>query len=578
MSTDLRLPGRDITPLWGLLLIALFIFLYLAVLGVRPLFIPDEARYGEIAREMIANHNWVVPRLNGLLYFEKPPFGHWMNAISLLLFGENQFAVRFASALCAGGSAYLVFLTAKYLFASRFVPVLAAFVLLTTLEVQIIGTTSVLDTMFSFFLNVGIALFVAGAYSQGRHRTLWLASSGLLFGIAFLTKGFLAFVLPALILVPWLLIQKKYRLLLKQSWVSVAAALLAVLPWAIAIHQQQPDFWHYFFWVEHVQRFAAENAQHKEPFYYFLVLLPFVAFPWIFLLPGALRGLRTRDGSQDRQGAVLLLALWSLLPLLFFSIAKGKLLTYILPCFAPFSLLMAIGLEGTLTNLKAHKKGLALAAAIVAISIAALIYVFVRPAAEPVFVDSDAGKFVALLATSLLAFLILAYSYATRNTLRRVLLVGLSMLPLLIALPMSLPELVMASKAPIRYLETEYGHLSTETTIVSKGSFVRAVAWALKRDDIYVIEQGGEVSYGLQADDGQGRFLTTKMFADLTQSGNSILLLCKSGCKSETLEQLPENAIESSYGNFSGYLLEPTGEAIQSEKIRETLSETGDGH
>ena len=93
----------------ALFLCALFVLLYLAFLGMRPMMIPDEVRYGEIPREMIATGNWIVPRLNGLLYFEKPPFGHWMNALSLMIFGETPFAVRFASSISAGASACLVF-------------------------------------------------------------------------------------------------------------------------------------------------------------------------------------------------------------------------------------------------------------------------------------------------------------------------------------------------------------------------------------------------------------------------------------------------------------------------------------
>ncbi len=83
----------------AILLAAIFLFLYLLPLGTRDLLVPDETRYAEIPREMITSGDWVAPHLNGLRYFEKPPLGYWINAGAILLFGENNFAVRLPSAL-----------------------------------------------------------------------------------------------------------------------------------------------------------------------------------------------------------------------------------------------------------------------------------------------------------------------------------------------------------------------------------------------------------------------------------------------------------------------------------------------
>ncbi|MBG0779087.1 MAG: phospholipid carrier-dependent glycosyltransferase, partial [Desulfotignum balticum] len=88
---------------------ACFLCLYILPLHVRPLAIPDEVRYAEISREMVASGDWIVPRLNGLHYFEKPVMGYWLNGLAMKLFGQNNFSVRITSAISAGLSALMVF-------------------------------------------------------------------------------------------------------------------------------------------------------------------------------------------------------------------------------------------------------------------------------------------------------------------------------------------------------------------------------------------------------------------------------------------------------------------------------------
>ena len=84
------------------LVLAFFLIAYLFPLGFRDLLVPDETRYAEIPREMITTSDWGIPHLDGLRYFEKPPLGYWMHAGSLLVFGENNFAVRLPSAVAIG--------------------------------------------------------------------------------------------------------------------------------------------------------------------------------------------------------------------------------------------------------------------------------------------------------------------------------------------------------------------------------------------------------------------------------------------------------------------------------------------
>ena len=137
----------------SLAVIGLFLIIYLLPLGVRPLIIPDETRYGEIPREMIASGDWVVPRLNGLRYFEKPVMGYWLNAVSMTIFGENAFAVRFPSALAAGLSALMLFFLVRKYGQGETNGLYTAGIFLTCLLVAGLGTVSVLDNVLAMFLT-----------------------------------------------------------------------------------------------------------------------------------------------------------------------------------------------------------------------------------------------------------------------------------------------------------------------------------------------------------------------------------------------------------------------------------------
>jgi len=82
-----------------LTIFTLFFLLYTLLLGIRPVFTPDEHRYAEIGREMVETGDWIVPRTDGLRYFEKPIHGHWLHALSIKLLGTNAYAIRLPSAV-----------------------------------------------------------------------------------------------------------------------------------------------------------------------------------------------------------------------------------------------------------------------------------------------------------------------------------------------------------------------------------------------------------------------------------------------------------------------------------------------
>ena len=381
----------------GIVLIALYLLVYLLPLGVRPLVSPDEARYAEISREMIASDNWVSPRFNGVRYFEKPIMGYWLNSASFEAFGQNAFALRLPSALAAGLTALIVFLLAAR-FAGRRTAYLAAGIYLTTLIVLGVGTFAVLDTFLAFFLTGALASFyTACALGQRSERLTYLAVCGAFCAGAFLTKGFLALALPVIVAGPYLALRRDWRGMITTPWLPIVVAGTLVAPWAVLIALREPDFWHYFFWIEHVQRFFGDNAQHLEPFWYFLANGPIAALPWIVLLPAAIIGLKR---GRSTGGFLSFVVVWAVLPFLFFSISKGKLLTYILPCFAPLSILVAAGLERYLASglRRAFTVGAAVLAALVALGLVVVIAAQRGALEETLFAVDELPRFYFLLA------------------------------------------------------------------------------------------------------------------------------------------------------------------------------------
>ncbi len=326
----------------SLMLVGVFLFLYLLPLGVRPLVIPDEARYAEISREMLISGDWIVPRLNGLKYFEKPPLGYWLNATAIQLLGENEFAVRFPSAVAVGLTAVLLFVWAHKFSDDRATPLLATTVFLLSFEVLAVGTFCVLDSMLSLWVTAAIiALFFACRAQEARKRMPLLILAGVACGLAFLNKGFLGLALPVMVIVPFMIWQGQFKRCLRMAWVPLVAALLTALPWSILIYRREPDFWHYFFWVEHIDRFLSPRGrQHPEPLWYYVPILLAGAMPWTPLLGPIVQGLRQ---TSRKDPMVRLAVCWLVFPFLFFSVCSGKLGTYVLPCYPPLAFLIAAG-------------------------------------------------------------------------------------------------------------------------------------------------------------------------------------------------------------------------------------------
>lgn len=498
----------------GAVVLSLFFALvYLLPVNSRLFWQPDETRYAEISREMLQRGDWIVPHLLGIRYFEKPIAGYWFNNISQWIFGDTNFAVRFGSIFSTALSAILIYWLATLLWRNRATSLLATLIYLSMLLVFGIGTYAVLDPMISLWLTASMVCFYltlrAETSTQKAGAYLLL---GLACGMGFMTKGFLALAIPVISVLPIVIQQKRVKELLIFGPIAIVSAVLLSLPWALAIAQREPDFWHYFFWIEHIQRFAEKDAQHKAPFWYYLPILCLGVLPWLGLLPGALlKGWRERVARPE----LFFLLSWVLMPLLFFSVAKGKLPTYILPCMAPLSMLMAAYATDCANNLRMRALkingvinflfGLACALAVLVIDVG-LVSGLVA------YGPQEHQKVV--LATVAFAGWGLVGLITWRNDARHWRWAAVCPLLFVLLVGYLIPQQVIDSKQPQNFIKHNFSELNSSRYVLADSVGVAAgLAWQLKRSDILMLSEKGELTYGLNYADSKNQFVSGEDFS-----------------------------------------------------------------
>lgn len=297
-------------------------------LGGFPLLDPDEGRNAEVGREMAATNDYVMPRLDGLPYLDKPIVYFAAEAAVMEVLGPTEVAARLPAL-------FFTLATAVFLawFARRCAPdddLIAAIVFLSTPLAVAFSRTVIFDSALALFITMATAFFYLACEDDTRK---WSALAWLAVGLGVITKGPVAIALPLLVAVPYAIWRKRFRAL--WSWGGLALFIVAVAPWVWAISRAVPDFLHYVVVTETAQRLATKALKRTGPPWYFIPYLIGGALPWSIVLLGSPKAIDRRDRFS------IYLLLWIAIPFVFFSISQSKRPQYILPLMPPVALLVA---------------------------------------------------------------------------------------------------------------------------------------------------------------------------------------------------------------------------------------------
>jgi 4-amino-4-deoxy-L-arabinose transferase-like glycosyltransferase len=347
------------------LLLTLLAVWLLATLGLRPLLLPDEGRYAEVARAML-HGDALVPRLDGLPFFHKPPLFYWLDLAAMRVVGENVFAGRFGSFVGAWVMGAALLLAMRRWHGPRAAAI--ALGVLATMPFFFVGAQYANHDMLVGGLIAAAVLAMARALDAPPQVNLrWLVAGWVLCALAVLAKGLIGIVLPALVIGPWLLAQGRWRQMLKLLHPLGLLAFVAVAaPWFVAMQLRYPAFFDYFFVEQHFRRFAQSNFNNVHGVWFFLAAMPLLTLPWSAWLPAA-----ARRATGGRNATVGLYAWWIVAVLGFFSIPSSKLVGYALPALAPWCALLALAVAGSARRLWPWVMGAAAVACVATVGVVA---------------------------------------------------------------------------------------------------------------------------------------------------------------------------------------------------------------
>jgi 4-amino-4-deoxy-L-arabinose transferase-like glycosyltransferase len=334
-------------------LLALTVFTFSFLLGSRALNEPDEGRYSEVAREMIETGNWLVPHFWYLPHLDKPPMTYWLVAVSMKLFGQNEWAVRLPLALAGISGVWAVWLLGCSI-GGRRAGLWSALILQSSLLYFVMARMLTPDIFLAQFIAWAMYFFwrswlvLPSTFNLQPSTFLrWHLAGWVAIAAGFLTKGPVAVAIPLVALAALVIYRRKSfsqkKLLFGGLIGGLALFLVLVMPWFLAVFQRVPDAFHYMVFGQAAGHLLGTTIKNRHgSFFYFFGILAVGLLPWTWLLGWLWRRAHWRGLDVKSKDAWVLLNVWTIFTFVLFSLSQSKLPAYILPIFPAIALLAAL--------------------------------------------------------------------------------------------------------------------------------------------------------------------------------------------------------------------------------------------
>ena len=404
-------------------LVLLAVLTFFAGLGRGAITDADEAFYAEAAREMVASGDWLTPSYNYEPRFQKPALYYWLAGLTYLVTGPTEIAARLWSAF-AGVGLVLVTAAAGRRWFDEDIALLGGAIAATNFGYFAMARMALPDLPLTFFITLSIYAALVAMLDNERDPRRWLLLAAAAAALGFMTKGPIAIVIPAIVVAPIMLIERRSTNLQLSDVVLATLLFVAIaLPWYIAMWTQHGNAYIAGFFVgDNYERFATSRFNDPRPWWFYLPVVTGGLLPWTPLMIVWIAPLfqfirRRRDiGTLDFR-----LLLWAAVPLIFYTVSVGKQPRYVLPVLPPLALLLAgsviertrewRSLDGARVRPRPNR-AVVFGCALAGLFLMALAYSIFR--VQSLFVDvGDALTLIAVGATGIMGLAVVIVSFTT---------------------------------------------------------------------------------------------------------------------------------------------------------------------